>query len=79
MSKAEHYVDGKVMPLDDGMTAVDGNANPAGDIASFSGDEKVSPDGDTAASPGDGSPGEGVHKREQWTRKIDFLLACIGQ
>ena len=79
MSKTEHYVDGKVMPLDDGMTAVDGNANPAGDIASFPGDEKVSPAGDTATSPGDGSPEEGVHKREQWTRKIDFLLACIGQ
>ncbi len=22
---------------------------------------------------------EGVHKREQWSRKIDFLLACIGE
>ena len=79
MSKAEHYVDGKVIPLDDGMEAVDGNANPAGDIALFPGEGKVSPAEDTVTSPGEESPEEGVHKREQWSRKIDFLLACIGE
>ena len=78
MSKAEYYVDGKVMPLDDGMKVVDGNSNPAEDIAVFPGEGKVNPAGDTT-SPGEESPEEGVHKREQWTRKIDFLLACIGQ
>ena len=63
MSKNEYFVDGKVVPVDGGMKPVDSNANPTAD---------------TASSPGDGGPEEGLHKREQWTRKIDFLLACIG-
>ena len=52
----------------------DFNMTPAGPV-----DDGVNPPGISATSPAEQPEEEGVHKREQWSRKIDFLLACIGE
>ena len=52
---------------------LDGKVAPVSPV-----DDGVNPAGIGATSPVEEPQEEGVHNREQWSRKIDFLLACIG-
>ncbi len=69
----------KMSEKKDGFGAEDGlgTMSPVGEADSPG---SVPSPATASPAPGDPAPPQDgtIHKREQWTRKIDFLLACIG-